>query len=143
MIRMTRLADYGIVLLAHFARDGEDEVRSARDIAIESHVPAPTVSKVLKLLARKGLLEAHRGVNGGFKLARRPDQITLAEIVAAFEGAIALTDCASGPAGQCGLERLCPARTTIRRVNELVRDTLRQVTLADVSGPRVPATFSL
>jgi FeS assembly SUF system regulator len=143
MIRMTRLADYGVVLLAHFARDGEGEVRSARDLAIESHVPAPTVSKVLKVLARKGLLEAHRGVNGGFRLARRPDQITLGEIVSAFEGSVALTDCANSPAGQCTLERMCPARSTLRRINDVVRDALSRVTLAEVTGPPVPAAFSL
>ena len=70
MIRMTRLTDYGIVLLTHFARQDGRDPRSAREIAAASHLPRPTVSKVLKLLARKGLLTAQRGVKGGFALSR-------------------------------------------------------------------------
>ena len=72
MIRMTRLTDYGIVLLSRMAYAAE-EVHNARDLAVDSHLPLPTVNKVLKMLTRKGLLLSHRGAKGGYSLARRPD----------------------------------------------------------------------
>src|SRR5262245_5489755 len=113
MIRMTRLTDYGIVLLAHFARHEERGVRSARDVAQESHLPLPTVNKVLKLLARKGLLTAQRGVKGGFMLARPPEQIPVSEIISALERPIAITECTES-AGLCDIEQACPSRSTWR-----------------------------
>jgi FeS assembly SUF system regulator len=141
MIRMTRLTDYGIVLLAYFARHHEGEVRSARDVAAESHLPLPTVSKVLKLLARKGLLTAQRGVKGGFKLARRPNEISVSEIITALERPIAITACTES-AGLCDLEQLCPSRSTWRRVNQVVRDALGHITLAEIVHPTSSRTVA-
>src|SRR5438552_12430942 len=102
MIRMTRLTDYGIMLLTLFARDAMRPLRSARDLSDQAHLPLPTVSKLLNVLARHNLLEAYRGVKGGFRLARGPEEITVAQIIHALEGPIGVTECSSH-GGMCGI----------------------------------------
>ena len=134
MIRMTRLTDYGIVLLTLFARDPKRPMRSARDLAAEAHLPPPTVSKLLKVLARHGLLEAHRGVKGGFNLARPASEITVADVVTALEGPIGVTEC-SAHSGECVIERFCIVRSNWRKINGVVHDALRGITLAEMARP--------
>lgn len=143
MIRMTRLTDYGILLLTLFARDPRRPMRSARDLAQESRLPRPTVSKVLKVLARRGLLEAHRGMKGGFMLTRRPEDVTVAEVISALEGPIGVTECTSH-AGRCGLERTCVVRSNWRTINRVVIEALQKVTLAEIARPEidVPVVFA-
>ena len=138
MIRLTRMTDYGILLLTCFARDPEHPMRSARELANESKLPLPTVSKILKELARHRLLEAHRGVKGGFTLARRPDAINVAEIISALEGPIAITEC-SADAGNCDIERSCVVKSNWKKINQVVLNALRGITLADMSHPLRPA----
>jgi len=134
MIRMTRLTDYGIMLLTLFARDGKSPVRSARDLSAEAHLPLPTVSKLLKVLARHDLLEAHRGVKGGFRLARSADQITVAEIIHALEGPIGVTECSSHD-GACDIERSCIVRSNWKKLNTVVLEALGKITLAEMTHP--------
>ena len=134
MIRITKQTDYGIVLLTHLAADPERQY-NAPDLAAEAHLPLPMVSKILKLLAREGLLASHRGVKGGYSLARRPEAISMAEIIAALEGPIALTECISVE-GDCSHEPLCPVRSNWRRINQAVRTALEGITLAEMAHPR-------
>jgi len=134
MIRMTRLTDYGIMLLTLFARDGKRPMRSARDLSAEAKLPLPTVSKLLKVLARHDLLEAHRGVKGGFRLARPADQITVAEIIHALEGPIGVTECSSHDSA-CDIERSCIVRSNWRKLNTVVLEALGKITLAEMTHP--------
>lgn len=134
MIRMTRLTDYGIMLLTLFARGGRPPMRSARDLAAEAHLPLPTVSKLLKVLARHGLLEATRGVKGGFRLSRPADRISVAEIIQALEGPIGVTECSSH-GGQCEIERSCIVRSNWRKINTTVLEALGKITLAEMTHP--------
>ena len=97
MIRITRLADYAIVILSHFASDRTRPVRTARLLASETHVPLPTVSKILKALARRGIVASLRGVHGGYTLTKVPEAISVAEIIDALEGPIAMTPAGGGP----------------------------------------------
>ena len=90
MIRITKQTDYGIVLLTHMAAHA-DRQYNAPDLAAEAHLPLPMASKILKLLAREGVLVSHRGVKGGYSLGRHPQAISMAEIIAALEGPIAIT----------------------------------------------------
>ena len=99
MIRMTKQTDYGFVLLTRLAAEPE-RVVNAPDLAAETRLPLPMVSKILKLLARRGLLRSHRGVKGGYALARRPAEIHAAEILRALEGPVALTVCIDGTPGR-------------------------------------------
>src|SRR5713101_1894328 len=135
MIRIGRLTDYGIILLTYIARDSELLLRNARDLAAEAHLPLPTVSKILKALARAGLLVAHRGVKGGFSLARHPEEISVAEIISALEGPIALTECSVHTPGGCQLEPLCPVGSNWQRINQAVRKALENLTLAEMTHP--------
>lgn len=135
MIRMTRLTDYGIMLLTHIAGDPELLTHNARDLAARSHLPLPTVSKILKVLARQGLLVAHRGVKGGFSLARRPEEVSVAEIISALEGPIAITECSVHAPRRCELERLCPVGSNWQRINQVVREALENITLSEMTRP--------
>ena len=134
MIRMSRLTDYGILLLTCYARQPDRPARSARDLAKEAHLPLPTVSKILKVLARHDLLVAHRGVHGGFTLARPPEEITIAEILDALEGPVGITSC-SAHAGDCGIERTCIVKENWRRINQVVLEALGKITLAGMARP--------
>jgi FeS assembly SUF system regulator len=132
MLRITRQTDYAIVLLARFGAAPPDTVKNAPDLAAEGHLPAPMVSKILKLLARAGLLKSHRGAAGGYSLARRPEAISVAEIVVALEGPIAMTECLTGEPGVCAIEHTCPSRPNWARINHAVESALAQVRLADI-----------
>ena len=134
MIRITKQTDYGIVLLTHLAADPERQY-NAPELAAEAHLPLPMVSKILKLLAREGLLVSHRGVKGGYSLARQPQAISMAEIIAALEGPIAITECISVE-GDCSHEPLCPVHSNWRRINQAVRTALEGITLAEMARPR-------
>lgn len=135
MIRISRMTDYGIVLLTHFARHPKEQTHNVRDLAAETRLPLPTVSKILKTLTRSGIVQSHRGVKGGYRLTRAPEAISVAEIIAALDGPIAITDCTTGSAGLCELERLCPVSANWQRINRAVREALERVTLAEMAQP--------
>ena len=134
MIRLSRLSDYGIVLMAHLAGMDEEGPHNARELAAEASLPLPVVSKLLKALTREGLLVSHRGAKGGYSLARPPQQISAAEMIAALEGPIGLTECTVHP-GACTQEASCHVREPWQRINSVVRDALADVTLADLAQP--------
>jgi FeS assembly SUF system regulator len=136
VIRIRKLTDYGIVLLAYFVGDGEPPVRTARELSAKAHLPYATVSKILKALVRKSLLVSHRGIKGGYSLARSPEEISVAEIVAALEGPLALTECSALAPSLCDLEPVCPVRSNWRKINDVVRGALAQLSLAEMSRPR-------
>jgi FeS assembly SUF system regulator len=143
MLRISKLTDYGVVLLSHMARD-EQAVHNARDLAAASALPLPTVSKVLKTLGRAGLLRSHRGALGGFSLARPAERISVAEIISAIEGPIALTDCSGSCRGVCELEAACVVRSNWRKINLVVHDALQALSLFDMARalPKAPAGAS-
>jgi FeS assembly SUF system regulator len=134
MIRMTRQADYGIVLMTRMAGSPERQF-TAPELATESHLPQPTVSKILKLLGRAGLLESHRGVKGGYTLAHEPEVITMAEIIGALDGPIAVTECIDDTPGECSQEAICPVRGNWQRINRAIREALEAISLAEMVHP--------
>lgn len=131
MVRMSKLTDYAIVLLTLLASEDSQAPHNAREVAARAHLPFPVVSKILKALARAGLLVSHRGAKGGYALARPPEAISVAEAIRAMEGPIALIECAAGP-GQCQQESTCEIRSPWQRVNELIRDHLENVPLSEL-----------
>jgi FeS assembly SUF system regulator len=136
MLRLSNLADYAVVVMTAAAGASErNRPLSANEVASLTGVPAPTVAKLLGQLARTGLLQSQRGVAGGFSLARPALAISLADIVEAIDGPIALTHCAQG-ATDCELADCCPVRPHWEPVNRAVRSALAGVSLADL----VPAT---
>ena len=132
---MTRLTDYGIVLLSYFARDTGRALHNARDIAKAARLPLPTVNKILKALTRKGLLLSHRGVKGGYSLARRPEEISMADIITATEGPVAITQCTVSLPGNCAQEFSCPIHLNWQKINDAIRQALESVNLSEMARP--------
>lgn len=137
MIRLSRITDYGIVLMAHLAAQAPESQHSARGVAEATQIPLPVASKVLKALARAGLLVSQRGARGGYALARAPERISVAEMITAIEGPIGLTECAMHP-GHCMQEPSCHVREPWQQINQVVRRALGGVTLADLARQRSP-----
>ena len=133
MLRVTKLTDYATVVLTVLAARPGD-VLSAADLAEQSGLEIPTVAKVLRPLAQAGLVEGFRGAGGGYRMARDPAAISLVEIVEAMEGPLGMTEC-SLHAGSCGIEQSCGVRANWRRINDVVADALRGVTLAQMQAP--------
>ena len=134
MLRVTKLADYGIVMMTYFATHS-GETHNARDIANFARLPLPVVSKILKLLSREGLLISHRGTKGGYGMAAHPKDITIASIIRALEGPIAVTECTDLIKGDCGLETGCPVRTNWHLINKAIYQALESITLAQMTQP--------
>ena len=134
MLRMSKETDYGIILLARFASGDRRLKQSARQLASETQLSLPMVSKVLKILARQGFLISHRGVKGGYNLARPADRISVVEIIDAIEGPIAMTECIESP-GECCHEPLCQLQSNWRRINEAVTQALSGIKLSDMIEP--------
>ncbi len=132
MLRMGKLTDYATVVLASLAQDPASH-RAAAELAESTRLSRPTVSKVLKGLQRAGLVISSRGAQGGYRLARRPENITAAQILDVFEGPIAITEC-SGVASRCGIERQCRVGSGWQRVNAAIRRALDDVTLYELAG---------
>ncbi len=137
MIRMTKLADYGIVILTHMSMERQGSLHTAHDLAARSRVPVPTASKLLKSLTRAGLVLSHRGRHGGYGLARDPDTISVAEIIAAIEGPIGLTECGTGTEGACDMESFCAAKGRWAPINQAIERALQDVPLSAMR-PQTP-----
>jgi len=135
MIRFAKLTDYGLVLMTVMARDSVSDVHTARDLASASRLPLPTVSKLLKQLLQSGLLISHRGIKGGYGLAKDASDISVAEIVTAIEGPIALTECSTDVIGMCDLERSCPIKANQRVISQVMRGALEKVALSELARP--------
>ena len=134
MIRITKVADYGILLMSQFARKPQGAVLTARDLSALTRIPLPMVGKILKGLAHAGLLASQRGARGGYVLRDPPEKISLTCVLDALEGPVSLTECGEGP-GICTLELLCPIQSNWKRINHAVREALGAVTLADITRP--------
>ncbi len=135
MIRLAKLTDYGLLLMTTMARKSNVSVHNARDLAEITKLPLPTATKVLKQLLQSGLLTSHRGINGGYSLAKDASEISLEEIIAAIEGPIALTECSTDVTGLCDLEPSCPIKTNQKVISEVVRGALQKVMLTDLMQP--------
>lgn len=133
MLRVSKLTDYATVVMTCLV-DAGDGVLSAQVLAERSRLEAPTVSKLLKQLAQADLVASTRGINGGYRLARAPQEITVADIVTAMEGPIGMTEC-STQAGACDHESHCGVRVNWQRINQAIADALGSVTLADMIKP--------
>jgi FeS assembly SUF system regulator len=134
MLSLSRLTDYGVVLLCEMAT-ASARIRTAADLAEATGVPLPTVSKLLRLLARSEIVASQRGVHGGYVLARDPREVTAADIVTALDGPVALTACVDGNVGACKSESICPIRGRWDAVNIAIKQALANVTLADLASP--------
>lgn len=135
MLRLSNLADYGVVVMTAAARAAADSrLMSTAQVAQLTGIPAPTVAKLMGQLGRAGLLASQRGVAGGFVLARPAGAISLADIVEAIDGPISLTHCGD-PGSECGLSHACAVRPHWAPVNRAVKAALADVSLAELVPP--------
>ncbi|MCB9681800.1 MAG: SUF system Fe-S cluster assembly regulator [Alphaproteobacteria bacterium] len=143
MLRISKLTDYAVVVLAHLARHAHVCVHSASDIASATSIPQPTVAKVLKMLARDGLVQSSRGAHGGYSLGRDPRRITIACVIDSIEGPIGLTACSqTGPASGegCADEHHCQLSIHWPGINAAVRSALEAISIDALARPEPAAS---
>jgi len=135
MLRIAKLTDYATVLMVRLARE-PSRCFSAAQLADELGLPQPTVAKLLKRLLQAQLLTSVRGTGGGYSLAHAPRAVSVADVVSAIEGPVALTECSLGK-GCCSLEKNCATRANWQLISRAVRVALEAVSLADMALPRM------
>lgn len=133
MIKMSKLADYAFVLLTRMA-SREEASWSASDLSEKTSVPGPTVAKIMKILAKSQIVTAQRGALGGYRLTQPANQTTVAAIIQAVDGPIALTQCVDDSEPDCAVQNFCPLHGGWDLVNRAVVQALQGVTLADMAG---------
>ncbi|MDT7953123.1 MAG: SUF system Fe-S cluster assembly regulator [Acetobacteraceae bacterium] len=134
MLRLSKLADYAVVVLARLSCG--DCVQTSPGIAAATGLPEPTVAKVLKGLATSGLVTSQRGARGGYRLSRALNAILVSDVVAAIDGPVHLTACVQGSPSSCEAEHICSCRGGWDRVNEVVMQALGTISIADIAPIR-------
>ena len=142
MLRLTKLTDYGILLMTHMAASGQGRF-SAAELAEITHIPMPTVSKILQMLLHEGMLDSVRGAHGGYRLTRTASEINVRDIINVFEGSIALTECNLDDGGSCDQHDVCSTSNNWKRINQAVRQALEDISLADMSEQDFVPVFRL
>lgn len=130
MLRISRLTDYGTVVLAQLA-NADAQMASASELSAATSIALPTVSKLLKSLAKAGLVTSTRGSQGGYKLSRAAHEISAADVIDALEGPVSITEC-STDSSSCDLESVCCVGSAWQRINVAIRRSLDEVSLADL-----------
>ena len=133
MLKISKLTDYAIIVLGQMANETA-HTYTAAGLAEATGVAAPTVSKLLKILGKAGIVKSTRGAHGGYALAQSPQQTSVAAVIKALEGPIALTEC-EGEHGGCEQSSSCHARGSWEIINRAVRTALESVSLADMTKP--------
>jgi FeS assembly SUF system regulator len=133
MLRLSKMADYGTVVMSTMI-GAPERTHSAAEIGAAIHVPLASVSKILKTLARGGLLVSSRGAKGGYTLARPSNQISLVDIIDVMDGPVGMTECSVTP-GLCALESGCAVRANWQRINRAMLGLLREITLDQMIAP--------
>lgn len=136
MLRISKLTDYGTVVLGELAGD-PDAVCSAAEVSQTTGIGLPTVSKLLKSLAHAGLVVSTRGVNGGYRLARAAQDISAADVIDALEGPVSITECSASDSN-CDYEHVCNVGHAWQRINVAIRHALDEVSLADLIRANAP-----
>lgn len=140
MLRISKLTDYGTLILVHLASHQEDKPCPASELAAGTGLALPTVQKILKTLARGKLVISARGAEGGYRLARQPDEINAAEILDVLEGPVAITEC-SNDDSHCELESNCQVGVAWQKISRAIRGAMTEIRLSDLRSP--PAEFPL
>jgi len=141
MLRISKMTDYAIMVMVEL-HASRGEVLNAHALAERSHLELPTVSKVLKLLVKTGLVNSYRGASGGYSIERDALDISVAEIIAAIEGPIAMTEC-SAAEGLCAQEASCSLRGNWQRISIAVAKAMEGVSLAEMAQPVKPTAAPL
>jgi FeS assembly SUF system regulator len=146
MLRLSKLTDYAVVVLVRLAegqRASTEAVQTSPGISAATGVPEPTVAKVLKALAASTLVLSQRGARGGYRLAKPLGAISIADVIAAIDGPIALTACVDGQQGGCEVESMCALKGRWDVVNDAIHQALSSITLAEMRDASVPRAFRI
>lgn len=130
MLRISKLADYAALIMSQLAKESK-KLSSASFLAEKLHLSLPVVSKILKILCQAGLISSVRGAGGGYRLARLPEKITLADVVSAIEGDFAITECCSSR-GTCALDATCGTKNNWKGINTVIYTALSKLTIMDL-----------
>ena len=133
MIKLGKLTDYAVTVLGEIARMNGGTA-SAHTLAGKTGLPEPTVAKELKACAQGGMIVSQRGVNGGYSLAKDAFEISIADIIVAMEGPIAIVSCAEGSHDQCRVDATCCMKGRWEKVNKAIKNALEDVNLGDMTG---------
>lgn len=136
MLRISRLTDYGTMVLGELA-DRSTALSSAAELAASTGLALPTVSKLLKALARAGLVTSTRGSHGGYRLSRNAAAISAVEVIDALEGPVSITECSAADS-QCDLEAVCNVGNAWQRINVAIRRALQDISLEDLLRRKAP-----
>jgi Rrf2 family protein len=132
MLKLSKKVDYGLMSLMHLAQRTERSSWSAREISENYDIPLELLAKILQKLVQKGLLVSHAGTHGGYSLSRPAGKISAAEVIEAIEGPLSLTNCVSDD-GVCGQFEKCNVKSPLQRLNEIVAQTFRDLTIEEMS----------
>ena len=143
MIKISKITDYGIVLLTHCTRHGADKLWTAKGLSEATKIPLPTVGKILKILSRGGILSSVRGTRGGYKLKFSPFQVNVAQVIQVLEGQLAITDCSQKGNHSCEIFSVCPNKSNWQKINSVVYRSLQSLSLADMSRPFLEVPFEV
>lgn len=133
MLKVSKLADYAVVVMVYIAKEFSRSL-NARDIATHTQIALPTVSKILKLMAKYGLLLSQRGVKGGYSLALDATQISLAQILEAVDGRFGMTDCTVHQTA-CALEPVCSITSNWQLISKTIYSAHETLKLSDMVQP--------
>jgi len=144
MLRISRMADYGVVLATRLATLDGAALRSVSQLSSETGVPGPTVAKALKALGRDGLVDSVRGARGGYRLARPPASVSVAEVIAAIEGPIGVTECGiEEEHADCDLTSRCDVRGNWQLINQAILSALEGISLEQMAAKPEPVLVTL
>ncbi len=135
-MRLSNMADYAVVVMSAASRHCGSARISATDLATETGIALPTTQKLVSILSKAGLLRSARGTGGGIQLARPAAAISLADIVEAVEGPIAMTACCESGKHDCAMEGSCHVQPHWAMVNSTVRGALSDVSLSSLAAGR-------
>lgn len=133
MLKLSKMTDYAVVILADMVRQ-DSALLSASQIAQSTNLSEATVSKILKLLTKHDILSSTRGANGGYQLNKNPKEINMADVIAATDAPLALTDCVEGGSQCCDLAESCSVKGQWNPVNVAMRTALENVSLQQMMG---------
>jgi FeS assembly SUF system regulator len=145
MLRISRLADYGVVVSTRLAALPEGALRSVRELSEETGIPQPTVAKILKRLSKGTVVTSERGARGGYRLTAPAEETSIARVITALEGPIGITECVSGDEDEadCAYLGRCDVHGNWQRINEAIDHALRGITLAEMARPPAPVLVQL
>lgn len=142
MLRLSKMTDYGVLLMSELAKQA-NAVQRAPDLSTITHIPQTTVRKVMTTLIQANMVESVRGANGGYRLQRTPESISVRELIQCLEGHVALTDCEISGEKACGQSTVCSTRTNWLKINQAMRDTLGNISLNDMVSANFTPVFSM